>query len=106
MATKWQTAKDTAARVTVDLVLEVAAKCSKSSKTRDLNAIEPVLGVRALPLWFRNWPSDRESSLGPGTDFVNSVALSNRPTRAQAQATNHFALRPRLSSRECIDSAA
>jgi hypothetical protein len=49
MTNKWQTAKETAAKVTVDLDRGVEAKCRRSSKTRDLSAIEPVLGVKPLP---------------------------------------------------------
>jgi hypothetical protein len=50
MTHRWQMAKETAAKVTVDLDCEVEAKCRRSLKTRDLCAIEPILGVKALPL--------------------------------------------------------
>jgi hypothetical protein len=57
ITTKWQTAKETAAKVTVDLDREVEAKCRRSSKIRDLSAIEPVLVVKALLLWFEHRPA-------------------------------------------------
>ena len=47
---KWQTAKDMAAKVTVDLEREVDAKCSRSSKTRGLSAIEPVRGSKCASI--------------------------------------------------------
>lgn len=48
-----QIAKEAAAKVTIDLDHEVEAKCRRSSKTRDLSAIEPVLAVKAPPFWVR-----------------------------------------------------
>jgi hypothetical protein len=54
MTTKWQTAKETAAKVTVDFDRDVEAKCRRSSNTCDLTAIEPVLEVEALLLWFEH----------------------------------------------------
>jgi hypothetical protein len=49
MNSTWQIAKEAAAKVTIDLDHEVEAKCRRSSKTRDLSAIEPVLAVKAPP---------------------------------------------------------
>src|SRR5277367_316188 len=57
IATRWQTAKHTAAKVTVDLDREVEAKRRSSSKIRDLGAIGPVLGDKPLLLWFRHGPA-------------------------------------------------
>jgi hypothetical protein len=39
IATRWQIAKETAAKVTIDLDREVETKCRRSSKTRYLSAI-------------------------------------------------------------------
>src|ERR1700679_340409 len=54
MTTKWQIAKDTAAKVTVDFDRDVEAKRRRSSKTCDLGIIEPVLGVKAFLFWFEH----------------------------------------------------
>ena len=40
MTTKWQMAKETAARVMADLDREVEDKCRSLSKTRDLSSID------------------------------------------------------------------
>src|ERR1700727_456695 len=93
MATKWQMAKDTAAKVTVDLDREVEAKRRSSSKIRDLGAIEPVLEVKALPLWFEHWRMTANQVSVAGPSSVNSVALPG------------VALPQFLKSRGCIDSA-
>src|SRR3984885_11252826 len=93
IAIKWQMAKDTAAKVTVDLDREVEAKRRSSSKIRDLGAIEPVLEVKALPLWFEHWRMTANQVSVAGPSSVNSVALPG------------VALPQFLKSRGCIDSA-
>src|ERR1700728_592640 len=94
IAIKWQTAKHTAANVTIDLDREVEAKRRSSSKIRDLGAIEPALEIKALPLWFEHWPATANQVSVAAPYSVNSVALLG-------------IVPPRLlKSRGCIDSAA
>jgi hypothetical protein len=75
MAIKWQMAKDTAAKVTVDLDREVEAKRRSSSKVRDLGDIEPVLEVKALLLWFEHWRVTANQVSVAGPCSVNPVAV-------------------------------
>jgi hypothetical protein len=73
---KWQTANETAAKVTADFDREVEATCKRSSKSRDLSAIEPFLGVKVFLLWFdcppptANQVSLSCSALDPAAPFA------------------------------------
>jgi hypothetical protein len=70
-------AKEMAAKVTLDLNREAEAKCRRSSKTRDLRAIEPVLR-RDASILVRVLAGDRESSLSRGAVLCDSGGPSHR----------------------------
>jgi hypothetical protein len=60
--------------VTADLDREVEAKRRKPSKTRELCAIEPFLGFKALLLWFEFRPPSANQVSVDANDSVNSFS--------------------------------
>src|ERR1700679_3288956 len=69
IAARWQIAKETAAKVTVDLDREVETKFRSSSKTRILGVIEPVLGVKRFHCESCAWQCPRIKSQSPHRVF-------------------------------------